>query len=109
MDIEKLMKKCQIGCGGKDALANAHDILAECYGTIGLLNKDSVAFNYMADMWISMYFTNGPMCHDCENFMFASLGPGLSYCKVLEDGLDVNGCPALEDYIEPAFKLDQPR
>lgn len=31
------MKRCQIGCGGKNALDDAHDILAECYGTIGRL------------------------------------------------------------------------
>lgn len=35
MTPEQLMKKCQIGCGGKNALDDAHSLLAECYGTIG--------------------------------------------------------------------------
>lgn len=34
---ERLMKRCQVGCGGRNALNDAHDILAECYGTIGAL------------------------------------------------------------------------
>jgi len=35
--VEALMKRCQIGVGGRHALDNAHDIMAECYGTLGLL------------------------------------------------------------------------
>ena len=35
--VEALMKRCQIGVGGRNALENAHDIMAECYGTLGLL------------------------------------------------------------------------
>lgn len=31
------MKRCQIGVGGRGALDAAHDILAECYGTLGAL------------------------------------------------------------------------
>jgi hypothetical protein len=34
---ERLMKKCQQGVGGRNALENAHAIMAECYGTIGML------------------------------------------------------------------------
>lgn len=34
---ERLMKRCQIGCGGRNALDDAHEIMAECYGTIGRL------------------------------------------------------------------------
>jgi hypothetical protein len=37
MTPKQVMKKCQIGCGGKNALNDAHDLLAECYGTIGML------------------------------------------------------------------------
>lgn len=33
--VDKLMKRCQIGVGGRHALDNAHDIMAECYGTLG--------------------------------------------------------------------------
>ena len=35
--IDKLMKRCQIGCGGRNALDDCHDILAECYGTLGAM------------------------------------------------------------------------
>ena len=34
---QKLMKRCQIGVGGRNALEEAHDIMAECYGVIGAL------------------------------------------------------------------------
>lgn len=34
-DVEALMKRCQIGVGGRDALDAAHSIMAECYGTLG--------------------------------------------------------------------------
>jgi hypothetical protein len=36
-DVDRLMKRCQIGVGGRHALDNAHDIMAECYGTLGAL------------------------------------------------------------------------
>ena len=36
-DAERLMKKLQIGVGGRSALENAHSIMADCYGTIGFL------------------------------------------------------------------------
>ena len=39
-DVERLMKRCQIGCGGRNALNDAHDILAECYGTLGALVQE---------------------------------------------------------------------
>lgn len=35
--VERLMKRCQIGVGGRGALDAAHDIMAECYGTLGAL------------------------------------------------------------------------
>ena len=34
---ERLMKRCQIGVGGRNALEDAHSIMADCYGTIGSL------------------------------------------------------------------------
>ena len=34
---QRLMKRCQIGVGGRNALNDAHDIMAECYGVIGAL------------------------------------------------------------------------
>lgn len=36
-DVDRLMKRCQIGVGGRNALENAHSIMADCYGTLGLL------------------------------------------------------------------------
>lgn len=39
-EAERLMKRCQIGVGGRDALDTAHAILAECYGTIGALVQE---------------------------------------------------------------------
>ena len=33
----RLMKRCQIGVGGRNALEEAHSIMADCYGTIGSL------------------------------------------------------------------------
>lgn len=35
--VESLMKRCQIGVGGRGALDAAHDIMSECYGTLGSL------------------------------------------------------------------------
>jgi len=39
-DIARLMKRCQIGVGGRNAIDEAHDIMAECYGTLGKLSTD---------------------------------------------------------------------
>jgi hypothetical protein len=36
-DVRALMKRCQIGCGGRNALDDAHSIMAECYGMLGRL------------------------------------------------------------------------
>lgn len=36
-EVEALMKRCQIGVGGRHAFDQAHDIMADCYGTLGLL------------------------------------------------------------------------
>lgn len=35
-EVERLMKRCQIGVGPRQ-MGEAHDIMAECYGTLGLL------------------------------------------------------------------------
>ena len=39
-DAERVMKRCQIGVGGRGALDTAHDIMAECYGMIGALVQE---------------------------------------------------------------------
>ena len=39
-DIAELMKRCQRGVGGRNALDEAHDIMAECYGTLGRLESE---------------------------------------------------------------------
>lgn len=36
-EVSALMKRCQIGVGGRRALDEAHEIMAECYGTLGAL------------------------------------------------------------------------
>lgn len=36
-EVEALMKRCQIGVGGRNALDDAHSIMAECYGMLDLL------------------------------------------------------------------------
>ena len=38
--VELLMKRCQIGAGGRNALDTAHDIMAECYGALGALVQE---------------------------------------------------------------------
>ena len=35
--VEALMKRCQNGAGGRNALDEAHAIIAECYGVLGAL------------------------------------------------------------------------
>jgi hypothetical protein len=39
-EAEKLMKRCQVGVGGRHALDDAHNLLAACYGTIGALVQE---------------------------------------------------------------------
>lgn len=39
-DVERLMKRCQIGVGGRNALEDAHSIMADCYGTLGALQHE---------------------------------------------------------------------
>jgi hypothetical protein len=39
-EVERLMKRCQIGVGGRNALDTAHDIMAECYGMLGALVQE---------------------------------------------------------------------
>lgn len=38
--VKALMKRCQIGVGGRDALEQAHSIMADCYGTLGALSTE---------------------------------------------------------------------
>ena len=43
---ERLMKRCQIGVGGRNALDEAHSIMADCYETIGsLVNERRIRSN----------------------------------------------------------------
>ena len=39
-EVAELMKRCQRGVGGRSALDEAHDIMAECYGTLGRLEAE---------------------------------------------------------------------
>jgi len=47
--VERLMKRCQIGVGGRNALDTAHDIMAECYGTLGALVQERDML--LRDLW----------------------------------------------------------
>ena len=39
-EVKRLMKRCQIGVGGRNALDTAHDIMSECYGMLGALVQE---------------------------------------------------------------------
>lgn len=39
--LDRLIKRCQIGVGGRNALHDAHDIMAECYGALGKLRAEN--------------------------------------------------------------------
>lgn len=43
--IERLMRRCQAGVGGRHVLDDAHSIMADCYGSLGALvqERDRVA------------------------------------------------------------------
>jgi hypothetical protein len=38
--VAALMRRCQRGVGGRDALDDAHSIMADCYGTLGSLQAE---------------------------------------------------------------------
>ena len=48
-DVAELMKRCQRGVGGRNALDEAHDIMAECYGTLGRLESERDALEAERD------------------------------------------------------------
>lgn len=54
-DVSRLMKRCQIGVGGRHALDDAHDIMAECYGTLGRqqieIERLRMALHEIAEEW----------------------------------------------------------
>lgn len=48
-EVDALMKRCQRGVGGRNALDEAHDIMAECYGTLGRLESERDALRQQRD------------------------------------------------------------
>ena len=58
-DYENLMKRCQIGC---HRLGDANDLLAECYGAIGLLRS-------LADNNYKLRKITPSVLRDLENFL----------------------------------------
>ena len=48
-EVADLMKRCQRGVGGRNALNDAHDIMAECYGTLGKLEAERDALHAEAE------------------------------------------------------------
>ena len=53
-DVAELMKRCQRGVGGRNALDEAHDIMAECYGTLGRLESERDALRQRRDKLAGM-------------------------------------------------------
>ena len=53
-DVERLMKRCQVGVGGRGALDEAHDIMAECYGTLGALVQERDRLRKIIDNHIAI-------------------------------------------------------
>lgn len=39
-EVAALMKRCKIGVGGRNAMEQAHEIMADCYGTLGALSSE---------------------------------------------------------------------
>ena len=39
-EVYALMKRCQVGVGGRHALDNAHSIMADCYVTLGAMGAE---------------------------------------------------------------------
>ena len=64
MTPDQLMKKCQLGCGGKNALWDCHDILAECYGTIGKLLIYIDELGGFSDT--CTFHVTGRVCSECQ-------------------------------------------
>ena len=46
-EVDALMKRCQVGVGGRHALDNAHSIMSDCYGTLGALAAELEAMHDM--------------------------------------------------------------
>ncbi len=61
-EVDRLMKRCQIGVGGRHALDNAHSIMADCYGTLGALMMEVEILRTWRD------------CRTCKNFTTKSGG-----------------------------------
>ena len=51
-DVMALMKRCQRGVGGRNALDEAHSIMAECYGTLGALVAERDAWRMRFPQYI---------------------------------------------------------
>jgi hypothetical protein len=58
-EVARLMKRCQIGVGGRNAIDDAHDIMAECYGTLGKLSADLAERTRERDEFQRMAGANG--------------------------------------------------
>ena len=73
-DVDALMKRCQIGVGGSNALDRAHSIMAECYGTLGALML--TVERYAATLaWIEGATTATPGLTQMElGILLASIG-----------------------------------
>lgn len=66
-EVDALMKRCQIGVGGRHALDNAHSIMAECYGTLGRQQIEIERLRAaLGDILNTMGPKVPPCCEGCE-------------------------------------------
>ena len=76
-EVERLMKRCQTGVGGRNALDDAHSIMAECYGILGLLMSCVEFYSARATCGCGDQFTEHDpgTCGNCVAGMTAEGAP----------------------------------
>jgi len=61
-EIDRLMKRCQIGFGGPRALDQAHDCATDCYGALGRLKNDREKLGRAIQWLTEIYESRHPPC-----------------------------------------------
>ncbi len=84
-DIDRLMKRCQNGVGGRPSVvyAQANELAAECYGTIGRLRANGKAYRSRMEALATRLRERGMASHrpHCVFIMTAHLdGHGQCTC-----------------------------
>ena len=78
------MKRCQIGVGGRNALDDAHSIMADCYGTLGALMLDVERLRAALKTAISTLERDGDEWNICEHLR-AALGTNGQHKRALPE------------------------